>query len=38
MDSDTQRALAGWNAFVKFITWSTAATALTLILMAIFLV
>ncbi len=27
-----------WNGFVKLIIWSTAATALTLLLMLIFLV
>ena len=27
-----------WNNFVKILTWSTAATALTLLLMLIFLV
>ncbi len=37
MDSETQRAQAGWSAFVRFAISSTAAVALALILMGVFL-
>ncbi len=37
-EMETQRHMVGWKGFVRIATWSTAAAALVLVLMALFLV
>ena len=38
IQTENQRHLAGWQGFCKYLTYSIIATAITLILLAIFVV